>query len=161
MEGSSGAGKTTSIVTCTTRPPRPDEIEGTDYYFLSPARFDQAFETGQLFEREPIHGYWYGTPVAGIVDALARDTTALIAMGFGGAQLVQMQWPQQVSLIFVMPPSIAALQQRLQRRGTDDQDLDTRLARARDDLAWAERTDAIIHNDEFDQAFAELCAYLR
>ena len=73
LVGPSGAGKTslvkkavacglaTSIVTCTTRPPRPDEIEGIDYYFWSPARFDQAFETGQLFEREPIHGYWYGT----------------------------------------------------------------------------------------------------
>ena len=171
--GPGGAGKTslvkkavacglaTSIVTCTTRSPRPDEIEGRDYYFLSSARFDQAFETGQLFEREPIHGYWYGTPVTGIVDALAQDTTALIAMGFVGASFVKTQWPQQVTCIFVMPPSIAALQQRLQRRGTDDQDLDTRLARARDDLTWVERADAIIHNDEFDQAFAELCAYLR
>ena len=129
--------------------------------FLSPARFEEYFETGQIFEREQIHGYWYGTPVAGIADALTQDTTALIAMGFAGARLVQMQWPQQASLIFVMPPSIAALHQRLKRRGTDDKDLDIRLDRARDDLAWAEMADAIIHNDDFDQAFNDLCAYLR
>lgn len=169
--GPSGAGKTSlvkkakacgiaePIITCTTRVPRPDEVDGVDYHFLSLTRFNQLFESGELAEREKIHGNWYGTPITSLADALTQEKTAIIAMGFAGAKLVKARWPQQVSLVFVMPPSIDALYQRLKHRGTDGEELDMRLDRRRiaQELALDEMADFVIHNDDLDQAFNALC----
>ena len=84
-------------------------------------------------------------------------------MGFTGAKLVKTLWPQQVSLLFVMPPSIDELYQRLKHRGTDDEELGIRLDRNRvyHELALAEMADVVIKNGDHDQAFDKLCSYLR
>ena len=170
--GPNGAGKTSlakraktvglaePIVTCTTRAPRVNETDGIDYYFLSPDRFEDHFISGKLVEREQIHGYWYGTPFAGIACALDSKKNAIIAMGFAGGQLVKERWPDSVSLVYIMPPSIEELQQRLKSRGDDPAEADRRLCHAQDELALADMADAVISNTDLDQAFIELQALI-
>ena len=170
--GPSGAGKTSlakkakavglaePIITCTTRAPRTNETDGVDYHFLSPDMFEDHFSSGKLVEREQIHGNWYGTPFSGIANALASTKNAIIAMGFAGGRSVKERWPNNVSLVYIMPPSIEELQQRLKIRGDNQADTDRRLSHAKDELALTSIADAIIHNTDLDAAFAELTALI-
>ncbi len=170
--GPSGAGKTSlvkkvkaaglaqPVVTCTTRAPRPGEANGVDYHFLSPQCFENYFSTGKLIEREEIHGNWYGTPVSGISNALSRGQNSIIAMGFAGARLVKARWPNHVSLIYIIPPSIEELRKRLKSRGASQSELNQRLDNVSNELTLVEMADTLIENEDLDEAFRELSHYL-
>jgi guanylate kinase len=147
--GPSGSGKTTfaekaaaeglarRVVTCTTRPPRPGERHGVDYYFLSHAEFDACDRAGGLLEREAIHGHWYGTPRDEFGHALDRGEVVVVSMGYEGARRVKALWPQRVTVVYIQPPSSAALRSRLLARGTPEGEVDRRLAQVEQELQRA------------------------
>lgn len=170
--GPSGSGKTTladmaqreglagRIVTCTTRPPRPGEVDGVHYRFLTPDAFDASFRAGELLEREQIHGHWYGAPLAAVAEALEAGRTIVIPLGYEGARRFKTLWPDHTTVIFVMPPDLEALRERLGRRGDDAAVAEVRLARAREEMAFAAQADAIVVNDDLDNAYARLRALI-
>lgn len=171
----SGAGKTTLAhrlrqalpmlrfsVSATTRPPRPGEQHGVDYYFLSPEEFRQLIERGELIEYEEVYpGRFYGTLRREIAKA-SREHPVLLDIDVKGALRVKELFGEEAFAIFVRPPSLEALAERLRNRGTEDETtLRQRLARARMELQLADRFDAIVVNDDLERATAETLQLVR
>ena len=158
----SGAGKTTLVqrileafpelhfaVSATTRPPRPGERDGKDYFFVSEEAFRELIDTDALFEFEEVYpGRFYGTPRSEIEGPgpsilLDVDVKGARRLGKADGRLV----------IFVAPPSLDALRSRLQRRGTESEtSLQTRLKRATKELAYIDQFDAVVVNDDLERA---------
>ena len=133
VSGPSGVGKSTivaelarkrpqvvPIVTATTRPMRPGEIEGVHYHFLSDAEFSELRDNDGLLEHANNHGHWYGTPVDQVRGILAAGRDAILTISPEGARNVRRLVPDAL-LIFVMPPSMEALTRRLQERGSESE----------------------------------------
>jgi guanylate kinase len=166
--GPSGSGKTTladmarragladRIVTCTTRAPRAGEVDGVHYHFLPAEEFDARFQSGELLEREFIHGHWYGVPESAIVDAIRSGRRIVVPLGYEGARRIKSLWPEHTTVIFIMPPGLEALRERLGRRGDHPAVMAERLAQADQELALAATADAVVVNEELDQAFQRL-----
>lgn len=166
LSSPSGGGKTTLLkrllrdrpelklsVSCTTRPKRPGESEGKDYYFLSREDFQKKIDNEELLEWEEVHGYYYGTPKDELIRA---DAGLLFDLDTSGAQRVKKIYPQAI-LIFIQPPSLTVLEQRLRNRGTEDPDeLKRRMDRFRLEMAEKDNFDYIIINDDIDAAVREL-----
>ncbi len=153
-------------ISCTTRPPRAGEIDGRDYYFVSEEEFDRRLRAGEFIEHAVVHGHRYGTPI----DALERDLRAgydvLMDIDVqGAAQIREAVRGGRVSEeirrnfvdIFIAPPSLADLEERLRRRGTDDErTIRERLAHASGELRrWREYTYLVV-NDDLSQAAVRL-----
>ncbi|WP_020372970.1 guanylate kinase [Sulfobacillus thermosulfidooxidans] len=167
--GPSGAGKTTlantlhqeglvhRIVTWTTRSPRPGEVPGRDYIFVTPGQFDAAFHQGDLLEREYLYGTWYGTPIQALSDALHQNHIVLISMGLQGARTIKQRWPSQSTIVAVLPPNPETLYQRLLNRGISDHDLAVRWPVMQQEANEAQQlADCLIINDALPRAIAEL-----
>lgn len=171
--GPSGVGKTTlaeraqqdgvagRVVTCTTRPPRPTERPDRDYIFLSQEDFSRREANGEFVENEWIHQNRYGVLVQELSRALKSGRIAIISLGYGGARRVKELWPDLVTIVGVLPPSEQSLQHRLANRGTDAEEMALRLKAIDDEAAMVRSlADAIIINDDLDEAYRHLCQLL-
>lgn len=175
LSSPSGAGKTTltrrlltddkSIklsISVTTRPPRPAEEEGVHYYFRSSEEFGIMVNRGELLEHAKVFGHYYGTPRAAVERALEMGIDVVFDVDWQGTQQLKQKAHDDLASIFVLPPSMRALEQRLRARGQDgSQIIAERMARAADEIShWAEY-DYIIVNDDIDRAEAEVRAILQ
>jgi len=162
ISGPSGVGKDTIIeslrqrpetrdahyvITCTTRAPRPGEIDGVSYQFVSREEFVSMRDRGELLEANEVHGNWYGTPRRQVADALAASRDVLLKIDVQGAQVVKESVPEAI-LIFVVPPSLEDLFQRLRARATESVDeLELRQRNAAIELARQDDYDYVVTNE--------------
>ncbi len=162
ISGPSGVGKDTIIdalrrrshdpeylyvVTCTTRAPRPGEVDGVDYHFLSREEFLRLRAARQLLEANEVHGNWYGSPRDQVRAALATGKDVILKIDVQGAQVVKEQVSQAL-LIFVIPPTMEALFQRLRTRATETADeLEIRQRNAALELARQDDYDHVVTNE--------------
>jgi len=170
----SGVGKTTLIlpvlsqrpelrfsVSWTTRPPRPGEIPGAHYHFKSRREFLAGIETGRFLEWAEVHGEYYGTDGEQIEEWLAAGNDVLLDIDFQGARLVRCAYPS-TRTIFILPPSLQALSERLRNRGTESpEQLAGRLAAARREIEEAPWYDYVVINDVLEEALTDLKAIFR
>ncbi len=169
LSSPSGAGKTTlsrrllenehnvvMSVSATTRPKRPNEVEGRDYFFVDEKEFQRRVAAGELLEHALVFGHHYGTPKKPVMDALAEGLDVLFDIDWQGTQQLRQQRDDVVS-IFVLPPSRAELENRLRARAQDPPEvMARRMAKAGDEIShWAEY-DYVIVNDEIARAQAEV-----
>jgi guanylate kinase len=171
----SGAGKTTLCemlirdfpnirlsISTTTRPRRPTEKDGIHYQFVSPEGFQQKIDAGEFAEWAEVHGHSYGTSKRTIENALAAGKNVLFDIDVQGAMNLQKQYGERVLLIFILPPSIAELEQRLRnRKGDSPASIEKRLKNAYNELEWGKKFDYQITNDHLDRAYQELKEILR
>jgi guanylate kinase len=165
----SGAGKTSLVkalmereprirfsVSYTTRKPRPNEIAGRDYHFVSMERFKEMVAHDEFLEHAQVFDNCYGTGVRAVEEALANGEQLLLEIDWQGARQVRARLPEARS-IFILPPSRSALESRLKARSTDsDEVIQRRLRDAAQDLGhWAE-FDYVVINDRFEQALEDL-----
>ena len=165
----SGAGKTTLCremrlrlselaysVSVTTRAPRPGEIDGTDFRFVSEAQFRELLAKNEMAEWAMVHGNLYGTPAAPLEAALADGRDVLLDIDTQGAAQLRARYPDAV-LVFVVAPSMAELEQRLRERRSDaEQDIARRLERGRQEIALWRRYDYLIVNRDVKEAMEQL-----
>ena len=149
-------------VSATTRPPRPGEVHGQHYLFVSPAEFDAMIAAGALLEWAVVHGvHRYGTPRAPVLAALAAGRPALLEIDLQGARQVRASCPN-ANFVFLAPPSWEELVRRLVGRGTETpEQREQRLATARAELAAAVEFDHVVVNGEVGQAVEDLVALVR
>lgn len=174
LSSPSGAGKTTLArrllasdgniqlsVSVTTRAPRPGEIDGRDYHFISLADFEQKKADRELLEWAFVHGNCYGTPRTPVEAALADGRDVLFDIDWQGAQQLAEQLPHDLVRVFVLPPTAASLEARLKGRAQDAPDVVARrLAAASGELSHWPEYDYVIVNSDVDQSFATLQAIL-
>ena len=167
----SGAGKTSLVhalldinphidlsVSYTTRDPRPGEQDGKDYHFVSRETFLEMAKRGEFLESAEVYGNLYGTSQTWISREITRGRDILLEIDWQGAAQVRRLFPDCIS-IFILPPSISALEQRLKGRGKDnDEVIAKRMAAVRDDVAHIAEFDYVIINDNLDDALRELDA---
>jgi len=176
LSSPSGAGKTTltrrlmdwdrSIrfsISATTRSPRPGETDGREYFFKSRTEFEAKVAEGQMLEHAEVFGNLYGSPRAPVEAAMAEGRDTVFDIDWqGGQQIRNSGLGRDVVSVFVLPPSISELDQRLRDRGQDSEAVMAgRMAKSRDEIShWAEY-DYVIVNTELDAAFAELVTILQ
>ncbi len=175
LSSPSGAGKTTlsrrllqtdpdivMSVSATTRAPRPNEVEGQDYFFVSPAKFDQMVEAGEFLEHASVFGNKYGTPRGPVMAALEAGKDVLFDIDWQGTQQLKVQAREDLASVFVLPPSKAELERRLRIRAQDSEAVvRQRMAKASDELShWAEY-DYLLLNDDIQHAQGKLEEILR
>ena len=135
------------VVTCTTRPRRRYEVDGIHYHFLSRKAFAGLRDAGELLEANEVHGNWYGTPRSDVRIALGSGHDVILKIDVQGAAEVKQRVPEAL-LIFLVPPSLEDLFQRLQARATESADeLDTRQRNAALELARQEDYDHVVVNE--------------
>jgi len=170
----SGAGKTSLTrallekesgialsVSYTSRAPRPNEVDGVHYHFVSRSLFEEMIRRGEFFEHAVVHGDLKGTARTAVERTLAQGKDVLLEIDWQGARQVRAQMPDTVS-IFILPPSRAELERRLRARAADsDEVIRRRLADSRADIAHAQEFDYLIVNDEFATALAEMQAIVK
>lgn len=146
-------------VSATTRPPRPSEVDGVDYHFIEPARFDELVTQGAFLEWATVHGtHRYGTLRSTVDAALAAGKLVLLEIDLQGARQVRATMPE-AQFVFLAPPSWEDLVSRLVGRGTEsEEEQQRRLETAKIELAAEQEFDVSIINDELDRAAAELVA---
>jgi guanylate kinase len=143
-------------VSYTSRPPRPGEVEGVHYHFVSHGVFEEMIRRGEFFEHAVVHGDFKGTARAAVVRTLGQGKDVLLEIDWRGARQVRAQMPDTPS-IFVLPPSRAELERRLRARAQDEEaTIRRRLADSREDIAHAVEFDYIVVNDDFATALAQL-----
>ena len=167
----SGAGKSSLVkslleldshlvvsISHTTRPPRGQEQNGREYWFVSEPEFRAMVERGDFFEWAEVHGNLYGTSRAAIESRMAAGEDVILEIDWQGALQIKQLFPHAV-LIFILPPSFEELLQRLHRRGEDGVDvIETRMANARLEVAQAKHFDFVIINALFETALFDLKA---
>jgi guanylate kinase len=167
----SGAGKSTLVnalleqdpaialsVSHTTRPPRPGETDGREYYFVTVEEFMGRRALGEFLESAEVHGNFYATSRVWIEDRLRAGTDVLLEIDWQGARQIKARFPHAVG-IFILPPSIDALEARLLKRGQDSaQVISRRLLAAGSEIAHAPDFDYVIINVDFAAALAQLAA---
>ena len=173
ISGPSGAGKSTVVsnalegrsdvcfsVSVTTRKPRPNEVDGKAYFFVDLDRFREMVENDELLEHAEYVANSYGTPRAYVEKKLDEGMNVLLDIEVQGARQVHEKMPDAV-MIFIIPPSMEILEQRLRGRGTDsERKIEARLIRAKQEYAEADFYDYIIINDDADKAAAEFSAII-
>lgn len=148
-------------VSATTRPPRPGEVDGVHYHFVTDEEFDDLVESGQMLEWAVVHGrHRYGTPRRPVEEALAEGRPALLEIDLQGARQVREAMPEAL-FVFLAPPSWAELVRRLTGRGTETEaERERRLETARAELAAQEWFDVTVVNHEIHAASEELVALM-
>ncbi len=175
LSSPSGAGKSTLSrrllefdpevrfsISATTRPPRPGEQEGRDYFFKSRREFEAMAASGEMLEHAEVFGNLYGTPRAPVEAAIARGQDVLFDVDWQGGQQIRNSFLRDaVVSIFILPPSIAELEKRLRARGQDTAEIVAgRMAKSRDEIShWAEY-DYVLINANLAQCEAELRAVI-
>ena len=148
-------------VSATTRPPRPGEVDGRHYRFVSEEEFERLQQAGEFLESALVHGRaWYGTLRTPLLEALARGVPALLEIDLQGARQVRQSMPEAL-LVFLAPPSWEELLRRLAGRGTESQaERDARLRTAREEMVAAGEFDVTIVNDDVRRAAQELVSLI-
>ena len=174
LSSPSGAGKTTLSrmllkvdrgielsVSVTTRVKRPGEIDGSDYHFIDVARFEAMVELDELLEWAEVFGHRYGTPREPVEKALQAGRDVLFDIDWQGTQQLREKVRNDLVSVFILPPTVEELQDRLERRAQDSKDIiAARMAKAAGEMShWAEY-DYVIVNRDIDEAFAEVRAVL-
>jgi guanylate kinase len=176
MSGPSGVGKTTVLrrllascalplrasVSATTRPPRPGEVDGVDYHFLSEEEFHRRRQQGEFLECYEVYssGWWYGTLNCEVTSGLEAGKWIVLGIDVHGAFSVVDKFPDAIT-IFLRPSSLEELEKRLRGRGTeDDEALQRRLEQARNELSLADWYRFQVINDDLDRAVREICQIL-
>ncbi len=170
----SGAGKSTLVnavlaedknltlsVSCTTRAPRPGEVDGREYHFVDLPAFQAMQARGEFLECAEVHGNHYGTSQKWIADTRATGRDIVLEIDWQGAQQVRKLFPEAVE-IFILPPSMAELERRLRSRGKDSEDsIRQRLHNAQEEIAHVREFDYVIINNDFEHARGDLAAVIR
>lgn len=165
----SGAGKTSLVkalrseisgislsVSHTTRSMRPGEQDGVDYHFVAPGNFEELIAAGDFLEYAEVFGNFYGTSRSAVEAQLQQGEDVLLEIDWQGARQIREQLPENQS-IFILPPSREALQQRLEARGQDsDEVISKRMLAARAEMVHFNEYDYLVVNDDFDVALSEL-----
>ncbi len=173
ISGPSGAGKSTVVAraiegredicfstSVTTRAPRPGEVDGREYFFISFERFREMVEKDELLEHAEYVANRYGTPRSYVNQRLEEGLNVLLDIEVQGARQVRKKMPEAV-LIFIAPPSLEELERRLRGRGTDTEAaIEGRLIRARQEFQEADFYDYLIINDNVDRAAAKLSSII-
>ncbi len=167
----SGAGKTSLVhalidameslrvsVSHTTREARDGEVNGVNYHFISQSEFHTMRERGDFFESAEVYGNFYGTSKIWVNEQLAQGIDVILEIDWQGARQVRAQHPDACS-VFILPPSLQALNERLTGRGQDDAEvIARRMQQAVAEISHVEEADYIVVNDNFDKALSELIA---
>ncbi|UPK39727.1 guanylate kinase [Bradyrhizobium sp. 186] len=175
LSSPSGAGKTTlsrmliaetpglqMSVSATTRPMRPGEVDGKDYFFVDQNRFETMVTNGELLEWANVFGNRYGTPRGPVDAALAAGNDVLFDIDWQGTQQLRDRSGKDVVSVFILPPSVAALEQRLHTRAQDsDEVIRGRMKKAGDEMSHFDAYDYIVVNDNIGIAFEAVRSILR
>ena len=174
LSSPSGAGKTTIArmllaadaeismsISATTRPKRPGEEHGRDYYFVDDAEFDRMIDAGEFVEWATVFGSRYGTPKAPVKQALKEGRDILFDIDWQGTQQLEYAFRTDLVLIFILPPSMKELERRLHERGTDSEEIIAgRMRRAAGEIGhWAEYNYVLI-NDDMEKCLADVKAII-
>jgi guanylate kinase len=172
ISGPSGSGKSTICrklrqrdaslrysISYSTRKPRPSEIDGTHYNFLSLADFKKKSKNGAMLESAQVHGNYYGTPRAPIEKAIAKGDVVLLDIDTRGAETIRRKRPDAVT-IFLLPPTLEALKERLHRRNDTHKTMTTRLANAREELRHTKHYTYWVINDSLSKAVRQIEAII-
>jgi guanylate kinase len=165
----SGAGKTSLVddllkrepnvklsMSYTTRAPRPGEVDGVDYYFVSRERFERMIAAAEFLEHANVYGNYYGTSKRWIETELGGDRDVMLEIDWQGARQVRMLFPHMVG-IFILPPSLAELRRRLEGRGKDSAEaIARRMASSREEISHVLEFEYIIVNERFEAALSDL-----
>ncbi|RKX50515.1 MAG: guanylate kinase [Thermotogae bacterium] len=174
VSGPSGVGKTSMIksiisemedavfsVSCTTRPKRPGEVDGEDYFFVSEEEFKRMIEEDAFLEWARVHGYLYGTPRKFVEDTVNKGKDVILDIDVQGALSVKKKVEDAV-YIFIAPPSMEDLRERLEKRKTEDKEaMERRLEDARWELQLIEEFDYLIINRDLVEAINDLKSIMR
>jgi len=175
ISGPSGAGKSSVYlplmekdaslrfsVSCTTRPPRPGEVDGREYHFLSREEFLRQVDQGRFVEHFTVHDQLYGTRRADLDEMLAEGHTPVLDLDVQGGMRILSAYGDQVVSVFLFPPSWEELERRLRRRRTEDeQEIRLRLENAHRELRWADHYGYWVVNEVLEQAIDDLRAIVR
>lgn len=170
LSGPSGAGKGTILkcvlsgrenaalsISATTRSPRAGEEDGKDYYFISKDKFSEMNAAGEMLESAEYCGNFYGTPAAPIKKWTSQGVDVILEIEVKGGKQVKKKRPDSVG-IFILPPSLKVLEQRLRKRGTEsDEVIQKRLLTARREISEAANYDYIVINDNLESAAEQVC----
>ena len=170
----SGAGKSSLVdallkddsglklsLSTTTRAPRPGEVDGKNYRFVSKEEFIQEKEQGHFLEWAEVHGHFYGTSRPWIESQMQAGSDVMLEIDWQGAAQVRQLYPEAIS-IFILPPSMQELQSRLRGRGQDSDEVITkRLAAAKDEMSHVGEFDYVTINDKFEESLQDLAAIIR
>lgn len=174
ISGPAGAGKGTLTarmlellpnswvsISATTRAPRGQEQDGVEYFFLTKEEFEEKIAAQGFIEYALVHGNYYGTPIAPIEDHVANGDVVFLEIDVQGGYQVKELIPE-AKLIFIAPPNMEILEQRLRGRGTDSEEsVQLRLKNATGEIEAAKRYDHILVNDDLDRATAELLSLIQ
>jgi guanylate kinase len=174
LSSPSGAGKTTVArrllehdhairmsVSVTTRPIRPGEVDGVDYHFVTPEQFERMVDNDELMEWAVVFGHRYGTPKAQIRAGLKEGQDFLFDIDWQGTQQLFQKAEGDVVRVFLLPPIIEALRERLEARGTDSAAVIAgRMARAQAEISHWDGYDYVVVNDDIDECFAKVLQIL-
>ena len=166
----SGSGKTTLCkalqlvepeiewsISYTTREKRSTEENGVDYFFISKVEFEELIIKEHFVEWQNVHGFYYGTSASSLENAIENDKIMLIEMDVKGSMSIKKLFPDQTFSIFIMPPSISHLRERLRSRGTDsERRINIRLKRFQEEMDFREKFDYVMINEDLDLAKIEL-----
>ncbi|MFA5357500.1 MAG: guanylate kinase [archaeon] len=168
ITGSSGVGKTTiadavlselpffqRIVTCTTRAPREGEQNGVDYNFFSKEKFEELVSKGEFLEHATVYGNYYGSLAKDVQNVINSGKSILMLVDVQGAKTIKQKFPEAIT-IFVKPPSLESLRERLEKRSKDGkQTIEQRLSIASEELSRADEFDHAVVNDDLARAVFE------
>lgn len=175
LSAPSGAGKTSLIqaamaqdarlkfsISATTRTPRAHEKHGEHYFFHTPQEFQQHVQDNAMLEHAQVFHHWYGTPKAHVHNLTQQGHDVICDVDWQGARSIRQTWSGLLTTVFILPPSLPALAQRLATRGQDsDEVIHQRLQKALEDISHWHEYDAVIVNDDFDNALQTLHKHLQ
>lgn len=174
LSSPSGAGKTTLSrrliasnpdlvlsVSATTRAPRPGEVDGQDYIFLTEKEFERQAENDEFYEYARVFGHYYGTPKGPVEEALEEGRDVVFDVDWQGGRALAAGAPQDCVKVFILPPSLKLLRDRLTKRAQDSDDvINGRMARAKAEIEHWDEYDYVILNDDFSEALERLSLIL-
>lgn len=174
LSSPSGAGKTTITrsllerdpqlkisVSVTTRPPRPGEVHGKDYIFITKDEFDHMVESHMLLEYAKVFGHYYGTPLAPVEEALANSQDIIFDIDWQGTQQLKQKLVNDLVTVFILPPGKEELERRLRARQQDHEDvIKERMKKASDEISHYSEYDYIIINRDLEKSIAQAASIL-
>ena len=144
-------------VSCTTRPKRKYEKDGINYYFLNEDEFKSKIKNNELLEYEEVHGYYYGTLINTLKNAISSKELMLFDVDVNGAMSIKKKYPRNTLTVFILPPSIEDLKVRLINRGTDSiKIIKKRLERTNKEMKFKDKFDTFMINDDLSSAVKKL-----
>ena len=144
-------------VSCTTRPKRNYEKDGINYYFLTEDEFKSKIKNNELLEYEEVHGYYYGTLINTLKNAISSNELMLFDVDVNGAMSIKKKYPRNTLTVFILPPSIEDLKVRLINRGTDSRKIiKKRLERTNKEMKFKDKFDTFMINDDLSSAVKKL-----